>query len=118
MIFFYSFLCVCWAIIGYFAASPVSSCVALASTNNSICCPEEMEKLRAIRQTNHAAPIPIFPKYVNGNQSRETSFSCANVRKLVRLKTHKDTLEMLKEGEIFFSNHLKRNSFQQIDMLS
>lgn len=49
-----------WEGSGNFPASPVSSHVASASTNNSICCPE-MEKLRAIQQTNHAAPIPIFP---------------------------------------------------------
>lgn len=107
-----------WKGFGNFAAFPVSSCVASASPNNSICCPEEMERLRAIRRTNHAAPISIFPKYVNGNQSKETSFSCVKARKLLSLKTHKlDALEMLKSGKIFFSNHPKRDCFHQIDML-
>lgn len=63
--FFYCDSGVCRAIIGRvfgnFATSPVSLRVASASTNNSIFCPEEMEKQRAIRQTNHADPIPIFP---------------------------------------------------------
>lgn len=49
---------------------------------------------------------PNFPKYVNGNQSEETGFSCVNARKLVGLKTHKlDALEMLKAGEMSFSYH-------------
>lgn len=61
---------------------------------------------------------PNFPKYVNGNQSKETSFGCVKARKLVSLKTHRlDALEMLKAGEIFFSNHPKRDCFLQIDML-
>lgn len=61
---------------------------------------------------------PNFPKYVNGNQSKETSFSCVNAKKLVSLKTHKlDALEMLKAGEILFSNHPKIDCFHEIIML-
>lgn len=119
---FHGALCVCRVIIGrvlvilqHFLFSRVCG-ISISKQFNLL--PRGDGKTKSNSMNKSRSSNPNFPKYVNGNQSKETSFSCVNARKLVSLKTCKlDALEMLKAGEMFFSNHPNRDCFHQIDML-